>query len=91
MCHAHKNAYLFNQQNTDNYGLDGLTWSDESKFDKKTFMHWKSYTGSVSSSPLTNELTFEMIKDDTKMVSKIVQEDVMFIPMCQRMIPTGTY
>ena len=91
--YPHKNApiYLFNQQNTENYGLGGLTWSDESEFDKKTFMQWKAYTGSVKTSPLRNESKFEIIKEGEKIVSKIVQEDVMFVPMCQQEIPTGMY
>ena len=54
-------------------------------------MQWKAYTGSVTSLPLTNESTFEIIKDDEKIVSKTVQEDVMFVPMCQKVMPTGTY
>ena len=83
-------TYLFNQQNTDNYGLDGLTWYDESDFDTKTFMQWKAYTGSVISSPLTSEATFEMTIDGKMVVSKIVKEDVMFVPVCQNVIPTGT-
>ena len=83
-------TYLFNQQNTDNHGLDGLTWYDNSDFDTKTFMKWNAYTGSVISSPLTSETTFEMKIDGEIVVSKIVHEHVMFVPICHQVIPTGT-
>ena len=54
-------------------------------------MQWNAYTGSVTTSSLTNESMFEIIKDGEKVVSKIVQEDVMFVPMCKQVSPTSTY
>ena len=54
-------------------------------------MEWESYAGLVKTSTPPEEIAFEMIEGGEKVVSKKVQEDVIFLPLCQHLIPTGTY